>query len=175
LLVAKLTNITDRLWQKLNIPTFGPCRGEKKKRSRYSHHHLFICPLISIIEDQMEEAKDLGMSSVCVSDEPNMEDIKSGKFHLIFGSAENVLNMCFLVALKYSSCHLHNRLVAFVIDESHVIETWTHGEKGKYKFKMHILFLCMSHIIFQTILDLSHKQSRYFAKELQNYLALLLA
>ena len=35
----------------------------------------------------MEEAKDLGMSPVCgVSDEPNLEDIKSGKFHLIFGS-----------------------------------------------------------------------------------------
>ena len=32
----------------------------------------------------MEEAKDLGISSVCVSDEP-------GKFHLIFGSADNVL------------------------------------------------------------------------------------
>jgi hypothetical protein len=39
----------------------------------------------------MEEAKDLGMSSVCVSDEPSIEDIKSGKFHLIFGSAENAL------------------------------------------------------------------------------------
>jgi hypothetical protein len=116
----------------------------------------------------MEEAKDLGMSSVCVSDEPNIDDIKSWKFNLIFGSAENALNKCFLDALKYSSCHLRNRLVAFVIDESHVME------KGKYKFKMHILFLCMSRIIFQTILD-PHKQSRYFAKELQNYLALLLA
>ena len=59
----------------------------------------------------MEEAKDLGMSSVCVSDEPK-EDIKSGKFHLIFGSAEKVLDKCFLDALKYSSCHLRNRLVA---------------------------------------------------------------
>ena len=66
----------------------------------------------------MEEAKDLGMSSVCaVSDEPNIEDIKSGKFHLIFGSAENVLDKCSVDALKYSSCHLRNRLVAFVIDE----------------------------------------------------------
>jgi hypothetical protein len=55
----------------------------------------------------MEEAtKDLGMSSVCVSDEPNIEDIKSGKFHLIFGSAENVLDKCSVDALKYSSCHL---------------------------------------------------------------------
>jgi superfamily II DNA helicase RecQ len=65
------------------------------------------------------------MSSVCaVSDEPNIEDIKSGKFHLIFGSAENVLDKCSVDALKYSSCHLHNRLVAFVIDESHVIVPW---------------------------------------------------
>jgi hypothetical protein len=69
----------------------------------------------------MEEAKDLGMSSVCaVSDKPNIEDIKSGKFHLIFGSAENVLDKCSVDALKYSSCHLRNCLVAFVIDESHV-------------------------------------------------------
>jgi hypothetical protein len=129
----------------------------------------------------MEEAKDLGMSSVCavkavkaVSDEPNIEDIKSGKFHLIFASAENVLDKCSVDALKYSSCHLRNRLVAFVIDESTSLKRGL--EKAKYKFKMHILFLCMSHIIFQTIMDLSHKQSaRYFAKELQNYLALLLA
>jgi hypothetical protein len=48
----------------------------------------------------MEEAKDLGMSSVCaVSDEPNIEDIKSGRFHLIFGSAENVLVICVIVWL----------------------------------------------------------------------------
>ena len=109
------TCIYNYIRQKLNIPTFGPCRGEKKKRTRYSHHHLFICPLITIIEDQMEEAKDLGMRSVCaVSDEPNIEDIKSGKFHLIFGSTENVLDKYSVDALKYSCCHLRNRLVAFV-------------------------------------------------------------
>ena len=47
----------------------------------------------------MEEVKDLGMSSVCVSDEPNIEDMKSGeigKFHLIFGSAEKFLTSVFL-------------------------------------------------------------------------------
>ena len=150
----------------------GPCRGEKKKRTRYSHHHLFICPLISIIEDQMEEAKDLGMSSVCVSNEPNIEDIKSGKFHLIFGSAENVLDKCSVDALKYSSCHLRNRLVAFVIDESHVIETWT-GENKIQIQNAYFIFMRVPHNLSD--MDLSHKQSRYFAKELQNYLALLLA
>ncbi|CAB3982910.1 Hypothetical predicted protein [Paramuricea clavata] len=84
----------------------------------------------------MKEAKNLGMSSVCVvSDEEiksrkfqNTEDIKSGKFHLIFGLAENVLDKSSVHALKYSICHLRNRLVDFVIHESHVIETWT-GER----------------------------------------------
>jgi hypothetical protein len=93
----------------------------------------------------MEEATDLGMSSVCVSDETNIEDIKSGKFHLIFGSAENVLHMkCSVDALKYSSCHLRNRLVAFVIDESHVIETWT-GERKIQIQNAHFIFMHVPH------------------------------
>ena len=92
----------------------------------------------------MEEAKDLDMSSVCVSDEPNIEDIKSGKFHLVFGSAENVLDKCSVDALKYSSCHLRNRLVAFVIDESHVIETWT-GERKIQIQNAHFIFMHVPH------------------------------
>ncbi|CAB4022074.1 Hypothetical predicted protein, partial [Paramuricea clavata] len=93
----------------------------------------------------MEEAKDLGISSVCVSDEPNIDDIlKSGKFHLIFGSAENVLDKCSVDALKYSSCHLRNRLVAFVIDESHVIEMWTGEMKIQFQ-NAHFIFMHVSH------------------------------
>jgi hypothetical protein len=97
----------------------------------------------------MEEAtKDLGMSSVCVivcvSDEPNIEDIKSGKFHLIFGSAENVLDKCSVDALKYSSCHLRNRLVAFVIDESRVIVTWT-GERKIQIQNANFIFMHVPH------------------------------
>ena len=52
---------------------------------------------------------------------------------------------------------LRNRLVAFVIDESHVIETWT-GE-SKIQIQNARFILGLSRIIFQTILDLSHKQS----------------
>jgi hypothetical protein len=83
------------------------------------------------------------MSSVCVR-EPNIEDIKSGKFHLIFGSAKNVLNKCFPDALKYSSCQLRNRLVAFVIDESHVIEKWT-GERKIQIQNAHFIFMHVPH------------------------------
>jgi hypothetical protein len=87
-------------------------------------------------------------SSVCVSDEPNIEDIKSGRIHLIFGSAEHVVNKCFLD----SSCHLHNRLVAFVIDESHVIETWTGGRKIPIQ-NAHFIFMHVPH----NLSDHSHK------------------
>jgi hypothetical protein len=121
----------------------------------------------------MEEAKHLGMSSVCVSDEPNIEDIKSGKFHLIFGSAENVLDKCSVDALKYSSCNLRNSLVAFVIHESRVIETWT-GERKIQIQKAHFIFMHVPHNLSDHSGPLS-QTTRYFAKELQNYLALLLA
>jgi hypothetical protein len=121
----------------------------------------------------MEEAKDLGMSSVCVSDEPNIKDIKSGKFHLTFGSAENVLDKCSVDALKYSSCHLCNRLVAFVIDESHIIETWT-GERKMQIQNAHFIFMHVPHNLSDHSGPLSQTIPRYFAKELQNYLALLL-
>jgi hypothetical protein len=94
----------------------------------------------------MEEAKDLGMSSVCaVSDEPNIEGIKSWKFHLIFGSAENVLDKCSVDALKYSSCHLRNRLVAFVIHESRVIETWTGERKIQIQNAHQFIFMHVPH------------------------------
>jgi hypothetical protein len=52
--------------------------------------------------------------------------------------------MCFLDALKYSNCHLPNRLVAFVIDESHVIEMWT----GEWKIQIqnaHLIFIHVPH------------------------------
>jgi hypothetical protein len=112
-------------------------------------------------------------SSVCVCNQPNIEDIKSGKFHLISESAENALNKCFLDALKYPSCHLRNRLVAFVIDESHVIETWT-GERKIQIQNAHFIFMHVPHNLSDHFGPLS-QTSQYFAKELQNYLALLLA
>jgi hypothetical protein len=70
------------------------------------------------------------MSSVCVSwylDRP-----------------KTFLNKCFLDALKYSSCHLRNRLVAFVIDESHVIETWTWERKIQIQ-NAHFIFMHVPH------------------------------
>jgi hypothetical protein len=63
---------------------------------------------------------------------------------LIFGSAENVLGKFSIDALKYSSSHLRNRLVAFVIDKSHVVETWT-GERKIQIQNAHFIFMDVPH------------------------------
>jgi hypothetical protein len=42
------------------------------------------------------------------------------------------------------SCHLRNRLVDFVIDESHVIETWT-GERKIQIQNAHFIFMHVPH------------------------------
>ena len=52
-----------------------------------------------------------------------MEDILSGKYRIVYGSAENVTHPKFIQKLKTSSSFSEN-LAAFVIDERHTIMSW---------------------------------------------------
>ena len=56
---------------------------------------LVICPLKSIVNDQIKEASSMGISagsfSGCLQ-----TDIESGKYCLLFASAEEALSKCFL-------------------------------------------------------------------------------
>ena len=86
---------------------------------------LVICPLKSIIQDQILEATSMGISAGSLSD-CNLLDIENGKFQLLFASAEEVLqNKGFLSSLKNEKTVFHQNLAAVVVDESHTIETWT--------------------------------------------------
>jgi ATP-dependent DNA helicase RecQ len=51
---------------------------------------LVICPLKSIVRDQIEEAMNLGISAGDVS-EMSDNDLRDFKFHLVFASAEDAL------------------------------------------------------------------------------------
>ena len=84
---------------------------------------LVVCPLKSIIEDQLAEAESMGIptASVDISD----DELRAAKFQLIFGSAETVLERRFLDILKDSGSSLHRKLAAVVVDESHTVEMWT--------------------------------------------------
>ena len=85
---------------------------------------LVLCPLQSIISNQISEARNMGLSASSVAD-LSLEEFKSAKSQLLFGSAEKVLEERLLNVLKDNCSSIHQHLAAIVIDESHTVEMWT--------------------------------------------------
>ena len=83
---------------------------------------LVICPLNSIIQDQIAEAKSLAITCVSLQD---IEEIKESTFQLVFSSAQRVMEKDFKNLRKDNSCLLHKSICCIVVDESHTVETWT--------------------------------------------------
>ena len=61
---------------------------------------LVICPLTSIIQDQIAEAKALGITCVSLHD---LEEVKQNTFQLVFSSAERAMEKDFRNLLKDNS------------------------------------------------------------------------
>ena len=62
---------------------------------------VILSPLTNIMEDQIKDFEDLGISAVKLScDEKTLEEIAGGKYRVIFGSAEAVLDERFRKVLK---------------------------------------------------------------------------
>ena len=95
---------------------------------------LVVCPLKSIIDDQIAEAQSLGISAASAVD-VSEEELRAAKFQLIFGSAEKVIERRFLDVVKDTDSSLHQKLAAIVIDESHTVEMWT----GKRYFVVELI------------------------------------
>ena len=91
---------------------------------------IVVCPLKSIVHDQLSEATAMGLTATALSD-ASLEDVENGKYQLIFGSAEEILEKPFLGWLKKSNTPLHQNLAALIVDESHTVETWT-GQRFVY-------------------------------------------
>ena len=66
----------------------------------------------------------MGLSASSVAD-LSLEELKSAKCQLLFGSAEKVLEERLLNVLKDNCSSIHQHLAAIVIDESHTVEMWT--------------------------------------------------
>ncbi|CAB4014650.1 ATP-dependent DNA helicase -like [Paramuricea clavata] len=99
---------------------------------------LVICPLRSLMEDQIREAADLGISASSLP-EANFEDVNDGKFQVIYSFPECALEQGFIDAcLKNENGHFHNNMAAVVIDECHTIETWT-GKRVYFYIIVHFI------------------------------------
>ena len=80
---------------------------------------LVICPLESIIQDQIIEAESIGITACSVS-EKNVNTPQ-----LLFAKAEDVQITAFRNRLKDKNSALHRAISLIVVDESHTVETWT--------------------------------------------------
>ena len=59
---------------------------------------IVVCPLKSIVRDQIAEASSMGLTAVSLADN-RLEDIENAKYQLVFASAEEVLSKSFLSSL----------------------------------------------------------------------------
>ena len=85
---------------------------------------IVVCPLKSIVHDQLSEATAMGLTATSLSD-ASLDDVENGKYQLMFASAEEILEKPFLGRLKKTNTPLHQNLAALIVDESHTVETWT--------------------------------------------------
>ena len=86
---------------------------------------LVICPLTSIINDQIQEVEAMGLCACNLSEKlSDLTDIEQGKFAIVYSSAEIAIDKRFLESLKKDS-PFSRFIAACVVDESHTIETWT--------------------------------------------------
>ena len=75
---------------------------------------LVVCPLKSIVDYQIAEARSLGISAVSLAD-VSEEELKALDFELLFGPAENVLEKRFMKIFKDSTTLLNQSLAAVVV------------------------------------------------------------
>ena len=69
---------------------------------------LIICPLLSIVHDQIQEASSTGLSAAQLS-ECSIDEIQIDRVQLLFASAEIALENDFLALMKNKSCAFHPR------------------------------------------------------------------
>lgn len=84
---------------------------------------LIICPLKSIVADQLDQLKGI-CSAAELTNEKFGNTLKDPP-EFIYCSAEQALETRFLDALKDQNSKIHQRMSAVVVDESHTVETWT--------------------------------------------------
>ena len=75
---------------------------------------LVLCPLKSIIDDRISEARNMGFSASSVAD-LSMRELRSVNFLLLFGSAEKMLEERLLNFEKDNCSSIHENLAAVVI------------------------------------------------------------
>ena len=95
-------------------------------RPQGSSKVIIISPLKTLMEDQANYLKTLGLSAVVLHDEQSediLKEVENGSFSYLFASPERMLNSGRWRRLL-SSDHYREFLAAVAIDEAHCISQW---------------------------------------------------
>ncbi len=96
----------------------------KNVESKHGTLVLVISPLVSLIKDQLNDLKCLGYQAANLSD-LSTDDLKKCEFNILLSSAEESTRDDFQHMLKDSASKIHERFSCLVVDECHIVETWT--------------------------------------------------
>ena len=106
---------------------------------------LVICPLISLMRDQMQKMTEKGIKALSLSDpDTTSKVIRDGDYSFLFTSPESILKTYRSEVMMPS---FQKRLVCVVIDESHCIVKWYVCLYG---------FLDFIHFLLQTRMENFH-------------------
>ena len=86
---------------------------------------IVVSPLIALMQEQVRILVQKGMKAVYVggAHQSVVEDIKDGKFQVLFFSPECLLTELDWRDVLHSSV-FREQLVAFVVDEAHCVKQW---------------------------------------------------
>ena len=85
---------------------------------------LVVCPLLSIIRDQIQSLLSIGILAACAGESPEMDlDIAEGKYPLIFGTPETLVGDRRWRRVLQTTAFQHC-LVGIAVDEVHTVIQW---------------------------------------------------
>ena len=89
------------------------------------HIVVVVSPLVSLMKDQVQKLRSLGISAVTLSDivEEDAKAVEKGVFSVVYGSPEAFLKIARWGKLLTSDVY-RAKLCAIAVDEAHVIKQW---------------------------------------------------